>query len=219
MNDMSCSEKDWLLLSRYLAGALSSRQKAAVALRLSREADLQEALSQLKRIRPLLSLLPEKQVPHNFTIKAGVFPKKSLPRFFPLFRIASAASTFLFVIVLGLRMVLPGVQNTPGMMMAMAPASEESAVEDNATQILSPKAAPLVESTVEATPDIRTASGGGPLAGIEPTQELPTEQAETERQLNLDKETIPWGFIAWVLGILSLMLVILTIFLYFQERV
>jgi len=216
---MNCTEKDWLLLSRYLAGALSPRQTAALVLRLSHEPELNEALDQLKRTRALLSYLPEKQVPHNFTIKAGAFPYKSIPRLFPAFRVASAASTFIFAVVLCLRLFLPGVQNTPGMMMAMSSVSQESVAEDNTSQILAPKAAPMVEPTIEVTPDIRTAAGGGPLTGTEPTLEATDESVYTEQPSTLDKEAIPWSSIAWVLGILSLSLAALTIYLYFQERV
>jgi hypothetical protein len=216
---MNCPEKDWLLLSRYLAGALSPRQTAALGIRLSRESDLNEALSQLKRTRALLSLLPEKQVPHNFTIKAGGLAKKSIPRLFPVFRIATAASTFLFAVVLGLRMFLPGAQNAPGMMLAMSSVSQETVVEDNASQPLAPKAAPIVEPTIEATPDVRTAAGGGVLTGTEPTQVTNGEEVHNEKQVPLDVEKTPWASFAWVLGILSLALVALTIYLYFQERV
>jgi hypothetical protein len=216
---MTCSEKDWQLLSRYLVGALSPRQATALVLRFSREPDLNEALIQLKRTRALLSFLPEKQVPHNFTIKAGALVKKSIPRLFPVFRIASAASTFLFAIALGLRMFLPGVQNAPGMMVAMSSVSQESAAEDNASQILAPKAAPIIESTIEATPDVRTAAGGGALTGTEPLLEATVEEVHTEQQGTLDKETIPWTSVAWVLGIISLALAALTTYLYFQEHV
>ena len=216
---INCSKKDWQLLSHYLVGDLSSRQTTTLVLRLSREPDLNEALSQLKRTRSLLSFLPEKPVPHNFTIKAGAVAKQSTPRLFPIFRIASLASTFLFAITLGLRMFLPGVQNVPGLMMAMSPVSQESVVEDNTSQILAPKAAPIIMSTVVTTPDVRTAAGGGVLTGTEPVQEATMAEVLTEQQGTLDKESLPWASIAWVLGILSLALASLAIYLYFQERV
>jgi hypothetical protein len=105
------------------------------------------------------------------------------------------------------------------MMMAMSSVSQESVAEDNTSQILAPKAAPMAEPTIEITPDIRTAAGGGLLTVTEPTLEATDEVVYTEQPSTLDKEAIPWGSIAWVLGILSLSLAALTIYLYFQERV
>jgi hypothetical protein len=215
----NCSEIDWLLLSRYLARGLPTRQVAELVNRLSREPELNEALIQLKRTRVLLSYLPEKQVPHNFTIKAGMMPKKSTPRLFPVFRVATAVSTFLFAVVLGLRTFLPGQQNAPGMLMAMSAVSQESTAEDNSAQVLAPKAAPIVEPTIEVTPDVRAAAGAGVLTGSMPTQEATAEAVYAERQLNPEKEVIPWSPIAWGLGIISLVLGILALYIYFQERV
>ena len=216
---MNCSGKDWLLLSRHLAGALSARQTAALVLRLSCEPDLNEALNQVKRTRAMLSYLPDKQVPHNFTIKAGTLPKKNIPRLFPVFRIASAVSSFLFAVVFGLRMFVPGMQSAPSMMIAMSADSLESAAEDNAVQLLAPKAATTAYASIEATPDARTAAGAGALTGSQPAQETPEEEVNTKQQFIPEIDTIPWGSIAWVLGILSLALAALSVYLYFQERV
>jgi len=216
---MSCSEKDWLLLSRYLANALSSRQSSALVLRISREPELAESLKELQRTRALLSYLPEKQVPHNFTVKAGAKAKKSNPRLFPVFRVASAACTLLFAVALGLSLFRPGLQNAPGALMAMSAASQESVTEDNALQAPAPKAAPVIESTAEATPDLRMAAGAGALTGTMPTPEVTEEIAPVEQPINPVKEAVPWVPVAWALGIVSLALATLTIYIYFQERV
>jgi hypothetical protein len=213
------SEKDWLLLSRHLAGALSPRQTAALSMRLSSDPDLTEALNQLKRIRALLAFLPEKKIPHNFTIKAGAISKKTTPRIFPIFRIASAVSSLLFVAILGLRFFIPGMQNAPGMMMAMQAEARNAAPVDDSVQLLAPKVATSADGSNLATPDAMTAAGAGVLTESAPVQPVPREEAYSEQEYFPRKSTITWDSIAWSLGILSLTLVAFTINQYLQERV
>ncbi len=214
-----CSDKDWLLLSRYLAGGLSPRQSAVLETRLVSEPDLHEALQQIIRTRALLSGIPEKKVPHNFTIKSGQFPRKQTPRFFPIFRIATVVSSLLFAVVVGLRMLPMTSANEVGLKMDMTIMSQESSAEDNAMPLAAPKAAPPVDEITTTTPDARTAAGAGVLTGAPSVQEAPNEEAFYEEEYIPPRELIPWKSITWGLGIISLVMAALAIYLYFQERV
>jgi len=209
------SDKDWLLLSRHLAGALSSRQVVELESRLASERDLQESLEQLKRIRLLLSTCSEKSVPRNFTIKAGQTARKPVTRLFPIFRIATVVTSLLFVFVVSLRMLPIMPAGEPSRMMDMAVMSQESAVTENAV----PKAAIPVEEITTLTPDARTAAGAGMLTGPSPAQEIPEEEIVSEAEFVPDRGITTWGNITWSLAIISLVLASMAVYLYFREHV
>jgi anti-sigma factor RsiW len=210
-----CSEKDWLLISRFLAGAISPRQAAVLESRLASDPDLREALLQLKRTRLLLSACPEKKVPHNFTISAGQTARRQSPRLFPVFRFATVVSSLLFAAVVGMRLFSINQVGEASLMMDMTSTSQESAIVENPA----PKAAPPVDEPSTITPDARAAAGAGVLSGTSPSQEIPEEEILYEAEFVPEKEPIPWGNIALSLGITSLILASLAIYIYFQERI
>jgi anti-sigma factor RsiW len=210
-----CSEKDWLLISRFLAGAISPRQAAVLESRLASDPDLREALLQLKRTRLLLSACPEKKVPHNFTISAGQTARRQSPRLFPVFRFATVVSSLLFAAVVGMRLFSINQVGEASLMMDMTSTSQESAIVENPA----PKAAPPVDEPSTITPDARAAAGAGVLSGTSPSQEIPEEGILYEAEFVPEKEPIPWGNIALSLGITSLILASLAIYIYFQERI
>jgi hypothetical protein len=214
------SEKDWLLLSRYLAGALSIRQVKALELRLVSDSELTEAVNQLKQVRVILSACPEKKVPHNFTIKSGQQSRRHEIRLFPTFRFATVVASILLAVVVGFGMLSPLAGKT-NRMMDMTVVSQESMAEESIAPPAAPKAAPPVNDTITATPDERTAAGAGMLTGPSPSQANPeAEMALTYETDNLPiKRTIPWGGIALTLGIISLSLATLTVYVYYRERV
>lgn len=210
-----CSDKDLLLLARYLVGALSPRQTARLESRLDTDPTLKEALLQLKRTRSLLSACPEKKVPHNFTIKAGQTALRQEPRLFPFFRIATVASSLLFAAVVGMKLLTTNQAGELPSMMDMAAISQESVIAENAA----PKSAPSANETVTTTPDARTAAGAGMLTGPSPSQEIPDEELLYEAEYVPDREAFPWNNITWFLGTICLVLALIAIYIYFQERV
>jgi hypothetical protein len=214
-----CSDRDWLLLSRHLAGALSFHQAASLEKRLASEPDLRKAMEQLKRTRMLLTSLPEKEIPHNFTIKAGQTASKQVPRLFPTFRFATVVSSLLLAIVLGLRVLPVNMASGPNLMAEPAALSQEYASDDSIAPLAAPKAAAPVEETLTATPDVMTATGAGVLTAPSTIQETPREETITETENTPEKELIPWNRITWTLVILSLALAALAAYMYFRERV
>jgi len=208
-----CSEKDWLLLSLYLAGALSTRQVEGLESRLSSESYLAEALLQLKRTRSLLARLPQKPVPHNFTISPESLPHKQNTRLFPAFRLATAICSILFFITIAFRTLALPLQSNQTLMMAVPGESQRAA----------PKAVTSSEDTASATAGANL--GAPPLLGADapsvslPTQEITRDEAYAEEPVNPKRSPIPWAQIAWLLGGLSLALGAAAVFFYFQERV
>jgi anti-sigma factor RsiW len=217
---MHCSDKDWLLLSRYLSGALTHRQAAALDERLSSEPELEEALKQLDRTRTLLAALPGKKIPHNFMIKAGESPRRQSPRYFPVARIATVVTCLLFAALVGLRISPLPTTGIPVLMIEMPVESQESIAMDSVIPPAAPKTAPLVEDeAITAIPVTRTAVGAGVAAGPSPIQQEPEGEVILQTTAILEKEEVPWGIITWGIGLISLALVATTVYFYFQERV
>lgn len=91
------SWRDQELLSAYLDGQLSSRQRRRLEARLEQEAALRQALEELRQTRALLRRLPAREVPRNFTLTphmVGLRPP--LPRLALALRWAALTVLFLF---------------------------------------------------------------------------------------------------------------------------
>lgn len=214
-----CSDKDWLLLSRYLVGVLSPHQAAALESRLTSEAGLREALEHLTRTRSLLTACPEKKVPRNFTIKAGQTARNKAPRLFPVLRLATVVSSLLFAAVVGMRLLPMNMVGESRQMADITTMSQEFPVAENAAPPVAPKASLPEDETATTTPDARTASGAGVLTGLSPSQDIPEEATIFEADNITKRETISWGKIAWSLGIISLILAFIAVYFYLLERV
>lgn len=218
-----CSEQDRWLLSNYLVDALSSQQKAQLVSRLAEERDLVEELNQLKRIRALLASLPIRPAPRNFTINKAEYPEKHPVRFFPIFRIATAICSFLFVLSLSMK-----IYTTPGLKYQMVdtsmPAvSQESTAAENFLLAPAPKAAftPVTapDAAIGAEEATQLPAGAGaltaPITEAEPRRGGPWS-GEMGRPIGA---SIPWTPIMWSLGTVSILLGAAMLYSYYRERV
>ncbi|HMK07513.1 MAG TPA: zf-HC2 domain-containing protein, partial [Anaerolineales bacterium] len=70
------SPRDLELLSAYVDGELSPRQKQDLEVRLASEADLQRGLAELRSVKANLAALPEERVPRNFTLRPVDAPSR-----------------------------------------------------------------------------------------------------------------------------------------------
>lgn len=215
---MLCSEKDWLLLSRYLAGALSSHQVEVLESRLSSESNLSIALIELKRTRSLLAHLPEKKVPHNFTIKPGTLPYKLPARLFPVFRLATAVCSILFVIAIAYKTITFPMQSNQAVKLVAHEVSEQA---EPKVEIPS---ADTLSSTIEPLLGIAPAPAGAGAPAEAPAVSPPSEETTRakeyiEEQYIPNRSATPWVQIVWVLGGLGLVLVGVAILFYYRERV
>jgi anti-sigma factor RsiW len=208
----ACSEKDWLLLSGYLDGVLPASQVEALKLRLSSEPVLSEALTQIRRTRALLASLPQKQIPHNFTLSARSLTIKHSPRLFPAFRLATVICSILFVITIGFKTVFNSMQGNQSLMMAMPAESLEVAPK------ISVPSEDTARVTAEAEQVVSPLTGLGAPAASLPTQEITVDENYYEEPVFQVRRSFPWRLITWVLGTLSILLCCVAVSFYFQER-
>src|ERR1700690_2287181 len=91
--------RDVELLSAYLDGRLGPSDSKQLESRLASDQNLQAVMDDLRTARGLLRHLPQRRVPHNFTLTpkmAGL--KAPEPRVYPAFRFATVLAALLFII-------------------------------------------------------------------------------------------------------------------------
>ena len=129
------SPRDWQLLSAYMDGQLSERERVQVEQRLNASPELQENLQVMRRNRAMLRSLPSRPVPRNFTLTPDMVPQPFRFRgLFPVLRLSSALAALL-VMVMFMVDLLPGVSPAQAPMMqsaALEPAAPPEAGEMSA---------------------------------------------------------------------------------------
>ena len=100
--------QDVELLSAYLDGRLSPADSARVERRLASESNLKTQLEELRETRAVLRRLPQRRAPRNFRLTpkmVGLRPPE--PRAYPIFRVATALATFLFLVSVAVNGLAP----------------------------------------------------------------------------------------------------------------
>ena len=102
--------RDYELVSAYLDGACSPRERVFLEERFSKEPELAQTLLELKHVRRILKALPVRRAPRNFTLSATQVPARP-QRFFlaPALNFVGLASTLLLVMVFIGTNFLPGL--------------------------------------------------------------------------------------------------------------
>ena len=191
MSKPALSAREFEKLSAYLDGQLSAREVALLEEKILSDEIYQEALAELRTTRELLRSIPNKRVPHNFTLTpqiAGIKERKQT-RFFPVLSYSSAIAGFLVVASLVLEMfgglVLGGVRS-PMMAREVPEAAFALEAQDAVSEEALEKAA---EEMVTETPMIIQwgaeglgsqtdgKGGGGPDAGAPPVVDAPANAA------------------------------------------
>lgn len=133
MKQQQLSTNDWQLLSEYLDGQLSPRDRAALEKRMASQAELRAGLDELRQTRTILRSVSRQRVPRNFTLTPAMVqqarPRPWL-RLVPALNFASAAAALAMVVVMVVGL-LPGV--TP----AAAPAP--AAMPTDSTLLAAPE--------------------------------------------------------------------------------
>jgi hypothetical protein len=97
------SKGDWEVLSAYLDGELSARERARLESALESRPELRAAMEDLQRTRMILRSQPTIRAPRNFTLSPQMVgissEKQSSFQLFPVFRLTSVLATLLFVFV------------------------------------------------------------------------------------------------------------------------
>jgi hypothetical protein len=99
--ELQLTDREWLLLSAYLDGQLSDKERRQVEDLLQTKPASQKALEDLRRTRQVLQHVPIRKVPHDFTISLEQVRKPWLPSFSRVLTYSSALATLLLVVVLG----------------------------------------------------------------------------------------------------------------------
>jgi anti-sigma factor RsiW len=116
---MTTSFHDVELISAYLDGQLNPSDSARLESRLQSDENLRTVLDDLREARGILRQLPQRRAPRNFTLTpkmAGIKPPA--PRAYPIFRLATAVATLLFLITF----VVNGLSPIAAPRLAAAPA-------------------------------------------------------------------------------------------------
>ena len=143
---------EWLLLSAYLDGELSAREKRQVEERLQQDPARRTALEGLRRTRQVLCYAPQKSVPHNFTLTAEMLRKPLVPSFSSMFSYSAALSGLLLVVVLGIDL-FRGMTQPQTALRAAEPAMETFKTNED------------MAATEQAAPQIIYWGNSGPLLG------------------------------------------------------
>jgi len=97
------NQRDLELLSAYLDGQLNPSDVTRLEARFQSDPQLVSVLNDLRGTRNLLRKLPARRAPRNFTLtRKMVGQNPPLPRAYPIFRLATALATLLFVFSFGL---------------------------------------------------------------------------------------------------------------------
>ncbi len=99
--DKHLTDREWLLLSAYLDGQLSEKERRQVEDLLQSNPASRSALEGLRRACLVLRHAPTRRVPRNFTLSAEQAHKPFLPSFSRLLSYSSALAGLLLVIALG----------------------------------------------------------------------------------------------------------------------
>lgn len=96
------------LLSSYLDGQLNATESTRLESRLTSDPELASVLNDLRTVRGILSKLPVRKAPRNFTLtRQMVGLKPPLPRAYPIFRFSTAFATILLMISFAANLLAP----------------------------------------------------------------------------------------------------------------
>ena len=112
---MNLSDRDLEMLSAYLDGEISRKDRERLEARLLEDEDLRNTLKQLQRTRAVMRGLPSMRAPRNYYITAEMVGRKeTVSRAFPVLRFASVLASVLFVLLFLGDMLVPrtGVVST-----------------------------------------------------------------------------------------------------------
>jgi hypothetical protein len=95
------SDRELEVLSAYLDGEVSHKDRERIESRLSDDEGLRENLEQLQQTRAMIRSLPKLRSPRNFLLTPEMVGQVREPRrLFPVFRLATALATVLFIFFL-----------------------------------------------------------------------------------------------------------------------
>jgi len=97
------TNRDWEILSAYLDGQLSARERTRLEERLRQRADLRATLVELRRVRAMLRSQPRMRAPRSFALTMEMIEGKAARQAafnpYPALRLASVLASALFILL------------------------------------------------------------------------------------------------------------------------
>lgn len=202
------SPREQETLSAYLDNALNPRERQRLETQLQARPELRAALQDLRQTRQLLRSAPALRAPRNFTLTpemAGLRTKP--PRVYPVFRLAFALASILFVLVVGGEMFWGSPAASPAEEVAMAPAAQSFALEAAPMDVMTdtlqtepgsgerniaPTEAPAIGGSEPILPvETPTPPLGGYSVAAEPPTPTPVATFKGEPTQEIFEETVP----------------------------
>lgn len=193
----SAEEKRQETLTAYLDNALSPRARQAFEAQLAQDPHLRAEMEAQRSVQHMLSQLPPRRVPRNFTLDPAVYgrpARQPLVQYYPALRAATVLTAVLLFFAVGLGVFTSGRMSQPvtttsniAMQPAMtqmaeeAPAAaEEMAAEPMAAETTAEEAMAETESTIIEEADEaeeETASDAGAPPAEEPAAPAPAVES------------------------------------------
>lgn len=133
------SAQDWQLISAYLDGQLSPKEKTRLEARLGTETALKQAFLDMRQTKLLLSHAKIIKAPRNFTLTEeqarSIKPVRTF-RFLPILSISSALATIMMIFAIFFEL-------------SIGPRMTANLAEEPAAEIMSMQAAPQMDSSRE----------------------------------------------------------------------
>lgn len=151
------SPKEWQLLSAYLDGVVSPRERIQIEKKLDSEDSFRQALQSLRQTRTVIRSMPRRRVPRNFTLTPEMVQVRQPARFFPVLRFSSAFAAIAAVILFAIQLL-------PTSMKAAAPTAAPAALEMSAAAAPAGTEPPLIfwgEPAAQAEKGMGGGGGGG----------------------------------------------------------
>lgn len=181
---MNLTDRDLEMISAYLDGEISRKERERLEARLLVDEDLSNTLKQLQHTKQVMNSLPFMRAPRNYFVTAEMVGKKETgSRAFPILRFASALASVLFILLFLGDMLVP---RTALMTSSKTVQVAETIIEaaelpvSEAPQIESQ----LPEAQADQAMEMAPVEGEAAAPFPEPTPDQPSEPAaEMERLL------------------------------------
>jgi hypothetical protein len=162
-DNLHLTEKEIQLLSAYLDGEVSEKERAAASVLLASHPMASRFLDDLRNLKSLLHTLPQRPLPRRYTLTRQEALAASPGWMVRGLRILSSVSAAALVVVLALDLLGPFAASTPEAMLKGAPMEEMAASEMMAAPSTADTAGPVVIFQMGA----RGMGGGGGEGGGE----------------------------------------------------